>query len=433
MTQKVLLSAAGMQNAAVKMHDNNFTFIVGDHKYYCNSFFADFISPKVAQLHISDPLADTFVIKSKDAKHEFQLVMDIMYGKKVILSQENQKYLLKISKKLGNSELYNQFETKIEDKDKPEEIDFNEIFELIRVKYKYQLDYQHEIDIIAKYFYFLDKKYFTDVPFTVMERILNSPKLVIDTEKQLFGIICELIDHSGPEYAKLLTNLVYENIEKESIVNLISKLKGTEVDGALWEAICKRLVLDVPDPHDYSRYRKTIDTLNYNKEKHFNGIFAFLTQLCKGNPAESLVAVSALREHNSTKCDKLFSNEKVSWGLTEVTDNYLLFDFKLALVKVTGYEIRSGTNSHWDNPQSWVIEVSNDKSAWTVIDNKVNNTEMGGNEKIHYWKIEEATTPSRYVRWRLTKNGTGGLYCKQWELYGDYIRSTSDVETIREK
>lgn len=428
MTQKVLLSSAGFQNAAKGVKEKNFTFIVGGNKYQCNSFFADFISPKVAQLHLSDPLADTFVIKCKDKNKEFELVMDIMHGKKVFLQPEDQKYLAKIGRKLGNTELYNQYMPKIDPDAKPENIDFDEIFDSIRTKCEYGLDFQDEADIIAKYTYFIDKKDFVGVPLAAMERIINSPNILLDSENQLVDIVCELIERSGPEYTKLITNMVFQNIEIESINKLLEKIKTLDVDGALWAAICKRLVLNVPKTHDYSRYKKIINVFLHQEKKPFSGIFNYLKLNYPGNPAESVFSVSAKREHCSTSCVKLFSAEKISWGLTEVEDNFLLFDFKRAMVRVTGYEIRSGTNSHWDNPQSWVIETSNDNSNWNIIDRKQSNTEMGGNEKVHYWKISEKATPARYVRWRLTQNGTGGLYCREWELYGEYIIPSSEID-----
>jgi hypothetical protein len=48
------LSANGMRNITISKVENDFDFVVGDHRYSCPWFVAAFLSPKIAQLHALD-------------------------------------------------------------------------------------------------------------------------------------------------------------------------------------------------------------------------------------------------------------------------------------------------------------------------------------------------------------------------------------------
>ena len=431
-TQKVLLSSAGLQQVAMRVKENNFKFIVGGHEYPCHSFFADFISPNVAKLHLTDPLADTYTIKCKDLKHEFKIIMSLMNGEKIMISPEDRKYILKIAKKLGNGELFDRFAPNYEVEDE-NDIDFQLIISILDTKFQYDLDYQKEADFIAEHFHTIDHDLFRSMPIDVIERIMNSDKLLIDSELEIFNVISDLCKNAGPEYSRLFNNVIFENLDAQVVSNFMKDFGPDKLESSIWTVLCSRLSLQVPEANDFDRYKKTIYTFKYDTKKPFYGIFQYMRDQYQRN-IESIVQVTALQDYNNTPAKKLINGDKnSSWGLSEIRDNYLLFDFKNVLVKIDGYEIHSSSNSHWDNPQSWVLEISKDNEHWTVIDQKNENTEMGGNEKHHYWEIEQKTLsiPSRYIRWRLTKtSGSGGLMCKQWEFYGDFIRplNESDLE-----
>ena len=216
----------------------------------------------------------------------------------------------------------------------------------------------------------------------------------------------------------------------ETLKKLCDILRPEDVTTPLWSVIEKRLISSVKiQGNSGSRYYRNITSCE-KEEDAFAGIFYMLFQKYDGNPVEkNIVSVTAQGESSTNKAVLLFSqNKKNSWGLTETPGNYLQMDFKQSKVIVTGYSIRSASNAHWDNPQSWVLEGSDDGVNWTKIDEKVRNQDMGGNDKLHYWSCEPSND-FRLIRWSLTQKGTSNLLFKQFELFGKYVTFQNDIDS----
>ena len=433
--QKILLSAAGLQQVATLAKENNFTFIVGGHEYPCNSFFADFISPNVAKLHISDPLADSYTIQCKDNNNEFNLIMKIMHGEKIKISPNDQKYIRKIAKKLGNAQLFDDFIPTYETEDEID-IDYQFVISILNTKHQYNFNFQKEADLIAKQFHRIDHNLFRTLPIDVIETILNSNKLLLDMESELFNLIMDLSKNVDPSYSRLFSSVVFENLEPKAIENFMKEFGPEKLDPSIWKVLCDRLSRVIPEYIDLNRYKKATINCPYSSEQTFNGILKFISKEYRTTPLDSYVRISVNDDHTNTPAIKnLLNGENPNWSLTDAADNYLLFEFRKFLVTIKGYEIRSGSNSRWGYPHSWVIEISMDKENWTIIDEKQENKEMGGNDKTHYWEISEKdkTQTARFVRWRLTASsnsgsGSGSLSFSQWEFYGDIVRPLNESD-----
>jgi hypothetical protein len=52
---EISLSANGFQNLPRNVYENNFTFIVEGNHYYCPSFLASLLSPRICNLQKKDP------------------------------------------------------------------------------------------------------------------------------------------------------------------------------------------------------------------------------------------------------------------------------------------------------------------------------------------------------------------------------------------
>lgn len=425
--RKFRLSARGLQQTVVCAKDKNFTFNVSGHEYHCHSFFADFISPKIAEMHLTDPLADTFYINLNDDNYEFTNIMNLMEGKSITNAQPT--YITKVAKILRNQELFDAYSVKL-DYD-VEEPDFQGIIAVIDEKHDYGLDYSQEVNFLAQNLHLVPHRLLCGLPLPVMEKIMTSKSLLIDSEEELFNIICELIHHGGPEFSHLFSNVVFENLNSLTMNTFLEKFNPLEIDASIWNVLKNRLVLEVNCPIDYSRYKKIITTLVHNQEQPFTGIFDFLGKK-KMVPVKNLVSATLSNDHSIS--DKIFNKDNnATWHIDEKNDSFLMFDFKSSKVSISGYEIKSGApESHWDSPHNWVIETSDDKTTWQVVDKRESNTDLISNDTIFYWGIEEKTDPARYIRWRITKDTTqksSQLQCKQFEIYGDYIEILSQTET----
>jgi hypothetical protein len=94
-------------------------------------------------------------------------------------------------------------------------------------------------------------------------------------------------------------------------------------------------------------------------------------------------------------------------------------------IMATQYSIRSRQRCRPGNihPKSWVIEVSDDKSSWTSVDEEVGNGDLNGASYVKTFKVDTPKS-GQYLRMRQTgPNHTGGhcLSFDEIELFGNLV------------
>jgi hypothetical protein len=62
--RRVSLSSKALQRVESVTHEKDFAFIVGDERYCCPSFVAEFLSPRVTSLRAEDITMDEFYLVS---------------------------------------------------------------------------------------------------------------------------------------------------------------------------------------------------------------------------------------------------------------------------------------------------------------------------------------------------------------------------------
>jgi hypothetical protein len=100
------LSTNGLSHVPLKESGNDFKFIAGDATYCCPSLIADFLSPKIAQIHSIDDTIVSFAISAKDVKGDFSSIMGLGRGQPVVLTESNRTLLESVCKDLLSVELY---------------------------------------------------------------------------------------------------------------------------------------------------------------------------------------------------------------------------------------------------------------------------------------------------------------------------------------
>jgi hypothetical protein len=103
---KLKLRGSGMTNITPAKSENDFTCIVGQDTYQCPWFVADFLSPRIGQIHSIDPTLNEIVIKAEDSDHEFEEFLHFGDGFGIEVNETNRHFLLSTGSELGNFELY---------------------------------------------------------------------------------------------------------------------------------------------------------------------------------------------------------------------------------------------------------------------------------------------------------------------------------------
>jgi hypothetical protein len=100
------LSASGLGHIAASKSENDFSFVVGDERYDCPWFIANFVSRKVARLHEVDPSVRELSVETEDREHEFGTFLSLGRGIGVRVSESNRLFLLSLARELESFELY---------------------------------------------------------------------------------------------------------------------------------------------------------------------------------------------------------------------------------------------------------------------------------------------------------------------------------------
>jgi len=414
------LSSRGLQNIESCHHKEDFKFIVDGKEYFCLSFFADFISPIIAQRHAIDPCMDCFVVNVKDPDNYFPLVLDLMRGKSLSISSKQRDFFKNVAIALGNDELL----TYVQNISVASLNALNALSSL-EEKIQYNFDVTEEIECIASNFFKIDQRLLAQLDIGILMRILHSPNLTVSSEVDVFNFIVSLVKKDR-KYAILFSAMIFSSLSSSQITEFNSIIKYEDLDPLLLNSMKNRLVFKTPNVQIPNRYNRKIHKIPFKgNNEMFNGIMDFLRKENDGkNPVDIHLVKITMGFPTECKVNprELFERRtRPRWYLPEKEDNFICLDFVGGKVSMDGYSWGSGSDSsYWEYPVSFTWEGSNDYNMWEVIDKKDENTDMGGNEKTHHWNCNKSKF-YRYIRFRLRDvTRKGGLYSTQLELFGEY-------------
>ena len=183
---------------------------------------------------------------------------------------------------------------------------------------------------------------------------------------------------------------------------------------------------------------KTIETLenpvdipyDHSESGQFNGVIHYLTEKCGGGnvhiegfvnvTSSSVIPQSRARpflflpfldndheDYNPYNCVDL-EDMKSCFESANEPDSWICYDFRELKVRPNSYSIRSYMNGD-NHLQSWVIEGSNDKKEWTVLDERKDDRSLNQTGKTNSFtmnNIKDNNETYRYLRLRQTGPST---------------------------
>jgi hypothetical protein len=179
------LSAKGLQRLEGVNHEDDFVFIVGDERYSCPSFVAEFLSPRISSLRSQDITIDEFSITTADPNHQFDLLLSIGFGREVSFSETGLSFVRSVCGELLNYELFAQTL-------KQEECPQHRQDELkARLAFLSGCDggSELEVGVLASNFYQFSVSDFAKLSLSVLEAILSDSRLVAQDEDSVFEIV----------------------------------------------------------------------------------------------------------------------------------------------------------------------------------------------------------------------------------------------------
>jgi hypothetical protein len=181
---RLSLSAKGLQRVETVDHAQDFAFIVGNERYPCPSFLAEFLSPRISSLRSQDITIDEFSIKTEDPGHHFGTFLSIGFGREVLPSRVELSFLRSVCGELGNSELFEKTFTR-----KDGEITDDEL--KARIEFLSGVNDRCERDsaVVASHFRRFSVSAFDGLSYSVLESVLGDQSLVVRDEDSVFDVI----------------------------------------------------------------------------------------------------------------------------------------------------------------------------------------------------------------------------------------------------
>jgi hypothetical protein len=425
---KATLTAKGLRNISRTETEPDFEFIVGDRRYGCPWFVAEFLSPKVSSLRSTDRTLKELRIETADKDKVFGDFVLLGGGWDVVVTEANSSFFVSICRELWNEELYSKVVAHFE-----EDLTISNVFDRLLSRESFcgrGFWFLPEIDFLASHFHELSKSVLNSLSVDQVHAILSNSCLRIRSEDELYGFIVSRLCEDFC-FSSLLEFVRFEFVSVSSIEHFISSDidSFTLLNRSVWTQICRRLILSVSPCSVNDRLAKSLGRMfRFSGSSSFEGIISHLTSQHGGNVHDrGIVHISGLHPYDT---NSVYAPKNVA-DLT-ATDTYfcsrnepnqmLIYDFQRLRITSTHYSVRSRHDAgvNCNHPKSWVIEVSDDGSDWFEIDRRENNNELNGRSLIHTFSVS-TSKECRMIRLRQigpTHYGEHYLQFSALEIFG---------------
>ena len=149
-----------------------------------------------------------------------------------------------------------------------------------------------------------------------------------------------------------------------------------------------------------------VTEFGYSPSRPLDGIIAALTRTSHGNVHDrGTVNITASSVYGGSWEPKNAADleTETPYYSSDEPNVWICYDFKGKRIIPTSYSIRSwsGRGPGSMHLKSWVIEVSNDGSQWTLADRRLNNNALNGQSLTENFAITEPVSGKyRYIRLR---------------------------------
>lgn len=421
---KITLTSKGFGQINPNFLSHDFVFLIGLQEYPCNKIQADFLSPKVANMHQVDPFINCFLIGSDNnsLKGDFSAFMDYMKTGEICIHPKQFRFYYQVSKILGNSELSNELMRIItEEHRNKEQLSSDEIIRHLIILDQFE-DYNNDfIDFVASHFHELSMKLIeAQLSFLMIQAIISNQSLSLENESQLLSFILAFQNVFSYEETLLLFDLMdYSCLDMTDFQNMKNYIDShrTSNDCFIMEHIWNLVINSAPQNQVKSNTRN-IQSLFANKIESNNthlfsfdgsnglkGIINYLNTTSQGNAAKNgTIELQCSSTNNSflnitNLCD--FSNlSRISmWSPEDKPASYFEYDFKDKRIRLTEYTFATPVDPSMHYPRSWTVECSNDRKKWDIVDTRINEASLKKHNKCHTFRCKSPSLIDyQYVR-----------------------------------
>lgn len=444
-TKTITLSSAGFQNINNVNSDDDFVFIIGETAIRMKISNAEFISPKISKIRLSDPttfhyrfnypITELRTVFTEDIIDLFQLISK---GFPIEINEVQSFQMQILSVLLSNDELFLKISEAFKNSINENTLDLylNHLRLIFKFSPQSSLYANSEIiNYISSHFHSIDKAKLLSLPVDILEKIILNENLKLQNEDQLVDFIDEI------ETTEKTICVFYEKsdmkaLSKNRLERTLNKLSAYQMTSELMKQL-RSLILNPFIGSEEIKQERYTSHFCPTDPNHYNGIIMYLTGKCGGNVhAKGVVEItSSLAWSGEYSAQNLADKTPANYFCTcdeNGLNAFVTYNFKNMKVHPTQYLIRTrhdGDKTH-HHPKNWVIEGSNEGSNWKVISEEKNVDLFlyRGTTQIFDIKVPlKFDEKFQYLRLRQTeKNVTNDYFlCLSFLEYFGYIYENS--------
>lgn len=418
------LKTSCILNIPFQSYANDFSFIVNGEEFKTSRIVSDLLSPKICQIHKTDPTFSEITINTYNQGH-FSYFLDLINFHKINPPKDELLFMREVIELLGNDSIVFNFPNiKLE-------ITLENVFSLIQNHKKFVFNKRIEklIEFMASHFSELCNKHkeeLSALDIGILEKIMSNRHFQISDEDELINFINFLYKFDS-KYSILYEHINFLNVTEKSILNFIEIFDMNDMTGEIWSKIC--VLINKMTKKSKRKQKKSIQ-ISFNGSNELSGILKYIRNFVN-KKIENEINITSLTcqttndEYYIPQNIAYFDNKKAFWSNDTTPNNWICIDFKSRRVIPTHYTIKTYGIAPNRHPRIWVVEGSKDNQNWTVLDEEKDCPYTKKSNSIHTFEIKQQKEKEfQFIRLRSTGKdwaGTNYLIIDSFELYGTLV------------
>lgn len=125
------------------------------------------------------------------------------------------------------------------------------------------------------------------------------------------------------------------------------------------------------------------------------------------------VITSCSSTHSGLNSNNVLQNNNLIFHSQNVPNSWIMIQFSLAKILISGYILRSRYDSDGHHPQNWTLEGLVDDNQWNLLDSKTNQTCLCGLNKEVFFSCDGKDYFSHF---KFTQTGQNSSNCNYFTI-----------------
>ena len=219
-----------------------FTFKTNTSRYLLPRCIAIFLSPKVFSMIKQNATDTELKLKTPDTNGIFEQIIQLGYGKQIIITDENRETLSSFAKELENKELIEACMNFKGGFVQPSALTLKNAIPSLKSKISVGASVENDLNFVAEHFFEFDQKDLYLLDQHTLKKILSNHALSTRNENTLFNFIFDLVTVKGRTYQPLFEFIHFEDIGVDEMARFVNTFKTEQCSFQYQASACNHHV-----------------------------------------------------------------------------------------------------------------------------------------------------------------------------------------------